>query len=212
MDVFQFRGGRMLMQRIGPLTPVRQRDASSLFRREEIAVPKLRRRNSRSPESRGIWAFPYPLFDSYFASFQFELAMPKSLLALREAFQQNETYGEEMEKIYYDAYQEWGRRPEVRKRLEVKQFWVSGELYTHLGANHPSSEWQVMSIPEFARRLRKQYARDLAASKRSWTPGEPGIVKDLVPPRYTHRSHPGPWPNVGVGHLEVFLGRGARVH
>jgi hypothetical protein len=138
--------------------------------------------------------------------------MPKSLLILRDALYQSKEYDKDADEAYYSAYGEWSRRPEVRKRLEVKQFWVSGDIYTHLGSADPFQlEWQLMSIPEFARRMRKQYAQDLAASKKSGISGEPGIVKALVPPRYTHRAHSGPWP-LSVDHLEVFLGRGARVH
>jgi hypothetical protein len=72
-------------------------------------------------------------------------------------------------------------------------------------------EWELMSVPEFARQLRRQYAKDLGSSKKGWAPGKPGIVKELVPPGYDHRAHRGPWP-LSVDHLEVFLGRDAHIH
>jgi hypothetical protein len=206
-DIFRFQGQRLLMQRIGSVNPTRQRDGAPIFDRDQANVPRLRGKNPRAPERRGVWAFPYPLFDAYFSSFQHELALPKHLLELRQRSYDEKSTREEQDR-YYEEYEVWSKLETTKARLRVRQFWVSGELYTHLGNSGDDSEWNLMPVGEFARALRKQYAHDLADSKKSFSPGEPGITKA---PGYHHRAHHGAWP-VSVDHLEVFLGRGAKIH
>jgi hypothetical protein len=215
MDIFQFRGGRMLMQRIGGLNPVRQRDGAPLFKE---VCPTLRRKNRRSPESYGLWAFPYPLFDAYFASFQFQLAQPKRLRELERAMQGSaraELSQEEREKIwaaYEEEHEKWAAAPATKERMRVRKFWVSGTLYTHLGAVG-DTEWQEIAVPEFGRLLRRQYARDLAHVNGAGMDESyaPRLAKQDLPPGYDHRAHRGLWPT-STDHLEVFLGRGTHIH
>jgi len=212
MDTFQIRGGRMLMQRIGGLNPVRQRNGGPLFKETR---PTLRRKNARAPEGYGLWAFPYPLFDPYFASFQVRLAQPKRLQALEVAVQGAHELEKDEREAIYDAwneeYERWSEAPATKERMRVRKFWVSGTLYTHLGATG-DAEWSEMSVTEFARVLRKQYARDLAQAKRPWFPGDKSTTSTIDrAPGHNHRAHRGPWP-LSVDHLEVFLGRGTRIH
>ena len=50
---FQFRNGEMLFSRVGPIKAVKQKNSRG-------------KKNVRSPEKRGLWAFPFPLFDWFF--------------------------------------------------------------------------------------------------------------------------------------------------
>lgn len=47
---FKFKDGKLLFQRVGPIKAVKQK------------------KNSRAPEKRGLWAFPYPIFDYFFVT------------------------------------------------------------------------------------------------------------------------------------------------
>jgi hypothetical protein len=206
-DTFRFQGRRLLMQRIGPINPTRQRDGAPIFDREATRV-RLRRKNPRAPESRGLWAFPYPLFDRYFASFQRELALPKHLLKLRQQLYKEDCTDEEIDK-YDEEYAAWSKLESTRARLRVRQFWVSGEIYTHVGSDASEGSWRLMPVTEFARSLRKQYAQDLASIRRFDTSTSGGELQRL--PEQQHRDHRGAWP-LSVDHLEVFLGRDAKIH
>jgi hypothetical protein len=200
----------MLMQRMGGVAPVRQRDAAALFDRQAIS-PELRRRNRSAPERRGLWAFPWPLYDSFMSSYQFQAAKDKGLRAAEAQHAAlirvpAEGRSDEHRRAIAEAsaaleaeYERWGALPSTRERLRVRSFWVSGRVYTHLGAPEGQA-WRLVGVGELARDLRRQYARDLRVLNAE--------ERDL-PER--SRSHPGAWP-LDTDHLEVFLGREARIH
>jgi len=197
---FQMQGQKMLMQRIGVLKPVRQKSMS--FGREP-GITKVGRRNPRAPEGKGIWAFPYPCLDTYFTVAQFEMATPKWLRQLHEkAREDNEAWDE-----YETAYKAWRKTPEARKQLQIREFWVSGSVYTHLGASG-DSEWQLVPVTQLAEMMKKQYAQDAAHVKRWESPHMKAKGE-----AYDHRrfSHRGPWPT-STDHLELFLGKDAKIH
>lgn len=50
---FQIQGGKMLFQRIGPMNA------------------QIQKNNKRAPVGRGIWAFPWPIFEHFFVSSKF---------------------------------------------------------------------------------------------------------------------------------------------
>lgn len=205
-DRFQYRDGKLLMQRIGSLTPVRQRNLERLGDPSSVQS----RRNPRAPENRGLWAFPFPFFDSFFAAHHYEMALPKRLQA--ETFQAQFTEEQEPTREDYDRlYQQrndYYRSPAGRQRLRVRKFWVSGELYTHIDVHDADSEWIKMSVSQFVQRLPKLYAQDLGYANNAW-----GQWKNWRPDGKAfmrHTTH-GPWP-LSVDHLEIFLGRGATIH
>ena len=206
--LFQLRGQRMLMQRIGVLKPVRQR--SLTFSEPGYGLTVAGRRNPRAPEARGIWAFPYPFFDPYFASFQFSLALPKWLNKLNaELDGTDESY-----EAYEAAFQGWQKTPEAKKVLQVKNFWVSGSVYTHLGDGGGDGEWQLMPVTQLAGALKKQYAKDAAHVKRfeATISNSAKTAKGVkLPAWYDHnKQHRGPWPT-STDHLEVFIGKDAKI-
>jgi hypothetical protein len=204
-ETFKINGGRMLMQRIGPINPQRQRN---LIWNEAATPNRLRGRNPRSPERRGIWAFPWPLYDRYFSSYQIALVTPKHLQLVGKKLNIS------LEEIEADelAQKEWWNRKSTRQRLRVRSFWVSGSVYTHLGRSSSDSEWVEMSVKEFSTELRRQYAKDLALRKGRGQSCAP-LSEQALAPGYNHRRSDlrGPWP-ASVDHLEVFLGRGAKIH
>ena len=195
------KAGKLLCWRIGPVRPVRQRDAHQ----------DGRRRNPRAPESRGMWAFPWPYMDMYFACYQLDALLPRLasreyLAELRENFEagqlSEQEYHTRLEASHALSETHW-KRPEIRAQLRPRKFWVAGELYSHLG-EQPSadSEWGRQSVSEFYELLRRQWARDLAMIR-----GTDRKYFDRPP---TSFNIPGGWP-CEIDHLEIFLGRGARI-
>lgn len=187
----RYRGGELLMQRLGHLNAVRQDLGWSV---------------ERAPARKGIWAFPFPYFDMFYAYHKYNEVLPKELR--REAM---ESFYEEQITPLYDQRREldeqlkprdylWLKRPlskeelaerdrlreertalqeEIdrlmtihgerrdaaaawikkhgRKQLPLRQFWYSGEIYTHLNIHGHVlgySEWQLMSVGQFREALR----------------------------------------------------------
>jgi hypothetical protein len=205
---FEYRNGRLKVQRIGVLAPQRQRN----FNFSSPEGNNKRGRNRRAPEKRGIWCFVFPYFDAYMASFQAELVLPTRLRSpiwhqLQQEREALETSGgtaqqladinDRIEQLFAEREQAY-KSPAVRKRLQVREFWVSGNVYTHLGKGAADSEWSLMPVSQLAELLPKVYAKDARAAEANI--GANGK-------RYHHSN----WP-LSTDHLELFLGRGATIH
>lgn len=59
---FVMEKGRLLFHRVGPIKAIKQKDRLEENEDDEL----VRVKNTRSPEKRGLWAFPYPIFDHWF--------------------------------------------------------------------------------------------------------------------------------------------------
>lgn len=68
----------------------------------------------RAPQNKGLWAFPYPFYDSFFTYHRYMDLLPKQL----------------RENGSYEEHQEWIQKI-GRKVLPLREFWYKGEVFTH---------------------------------------------------------------------------------
>ena len=61
---FIFEKGKLLFNRVGPIKAIKQ--ISSYDYDDDNNIVK--HKNIRAPEKRGLWAFPYPIFDPFFVT------------------------------------------------------------------------------------------------------------------------------------------------
>ena len=217
----ELKKGFLKLQRLGP-----------------IKFGEQSRWSVRAPERYGMWAFPYPHFEMFYAYHKFTDLAPKEL---RERHPKNpkwyakswdddepvdaiefakiESYGElellpcyrnengELKEAmltgeYYEAREKWVT--EVGKKiLPMREFWYSGELYTHfkhdgsvgdytMNSDGEGNEWSLMDTTKLARLMSK--------------PG--GVV-------YSDGAHTGDGKprtfSYAQDHLEVFIPRGRGV-
>ena len=135
---FKVQGNRVLFQRLGSLSPQRQN-------------PPVGR---KAPVSRGLWAFPYPLFDLFFAFHQYEQHLPKRLQRSALRALEDDTL----------QAQRWSEREaalqRVQQRIRPKTFWYEGPLYARIspcGRHTSTSEWWLYpSAKELLKVLRGQ--------------------------------------------------------
>ena len=110
---------------------------------------------SRAPENKGMWAFPWPYYETFLTFHQYRDRLPKRLKSVERSWWpaslewytypdgstpteiERGEYGEpldeaiELREGFSDAQDEWYRT--VGKRiLPLRKFWYSGELYTHI--------------------------------------------------------------------------------
>lgn len=115
---------------------------------------------SRAPRNRGMWAFPYPFYDPFFTYHQYTDLVPKRLRELKNEDYEGMSW-EEMSELS-DARDKWVK--EVgQKVLPVREFWYSGELFSHFtpagevgdtGLFHaPDVHWSVMDATKFAKHI-----------------------------------------------------------
>lgn len=223
MRKFEFRKGFLRFQRLGP-----------------VKFAEQSRWAIRAPESFGMWAFPFPYFDEFYAHHRWSDIAPKNFRERypnsaewfvknydsleevdevifqevespfvagrkeRRAFFRND-FGELEEACvkseWYDEKEAWIERV-GKKVLPIREFWYSGELYTHfkgdgsvgrtpMSSSDPGVEWTLMSTEKLAKLLSK--------------PGNVlenrGYFHDGKPARLHYTSD----------HLEVFIPRGKGV-
>lgn len=181
---FELRKGFLKLQRLGP-----------------VKFAEQSRWVARAPESIGMWAFPSPHFDIFFAYHKYTDLAPKELRGRQpknakwytkdyrgdiplEAIEFHEVdhYGEKLERAFYRDEQGELVEADVRaawheakdnwvknvgeKILPLREFWYSGELYTHfladgavgsapMSSKDPGAEWSLMSTHKFASLLKK---------------------------------------------------------
>lgn len=182
----EYRQGRLLVQRIGPINATRQRELT--LDRVGGSVEVIGRRNPRAPERKGIWVFPFPMMDPFFACYQRGLAMPKRLstarreaLSARESGTLDDEAARQRLKEIDEEFKAWSKTEAGRSRLRVRKFWVSGTVWTHLQGSgkaaagfHWSPPARAVPVGEF-----------VELARRSRSDGDA---------------------------FELFLGRGARIH
>ena len=97
----------------------------------------------RAPRSRGLWAFPYPFYDSFFTYHKYLDLLPKSLQG---------------EGVDWEEREKWINTV-GRKVLPIREFWYQGDVFTHFLPNSDirSSEdyrftsWSVMDAAKLTR-------------------------------------------------------------
>lgn len=111
------RNGFVKMWRVGPLSFAKQT------------------RWPHAPESKGLWAFPWPFMEPFFVQHRFLDILPKRLW---------ETENEQ-------EADRWIKK--VGKRtIPVREFWYRGGLYSRFTASPTdTSGWQFMDAVEYAR-------------------------------------------------------------
>lgn len=72
---------------------------------------------SRAPRTRGLWAFPYPFYDTFFTYHKYKDLLPKRL--------KESTYEEQEEWINTIG----------KKVLPIREFWYKGDVFTHFTPN-----------------------------------------------------------------------------
>lgn len=102
------RGGAIKMQRRGSIN---------------VQDQTVGRYAGRAPERRGIWAFPFPYFDDFFANHKWEEVLPKALRGLNDRARA----GEEISQESWDARANWIRAH--RGLMPIRTFWWEGDVY-----------------------------------------------------------------------------------
>lgn len=140
--------------------------------------------SSRAPESKGMWAFPYPFFDMFFAYHKYSDLLPKryrgnyptdlSYYAKLDGtpvtyLKFDEEYGHPVDGIYllphyHEEKEAWIKNVGM-KILNIKEFWYKGDVYTHfmpngqIGSTDPFNEgnieWSLMDVEHFGKNIRK---------------------------------------------------------
>ena len=181
----QIKKGFLKLQRLGP-----------------VKFAEQSRWSVRAPETMGMWAFPYPYFDSFFAYHKYIDLAPKdfrddstpkdpkwyntggndyaSIDSIE--FVEVESYGEktmeahyrdeegnlkpaQLDNSFYHAKEEWIKKI-GKKVLPLREFWYSGEIYTHfnqdgsvgscgMDSTDPETGWTLMSTTNLAKLLSK---------------------------------------------------------
>lgn len=165
------RGGKVLLSRVGPLQATRQGW-------------------DRAPASRGMWAFPWPAFDWWFASHRRTELLPKRLTDDAIAATSDAAAAAALRAEQVRWLTEVG--PKVAAR---RTFWSAGPFFAHVtpdGGVLALDDWHFFAS-----------AGDLAAAIRR-TGGPKAGRYDVTGATVT--------PDRSVDHLEVFLpARNARL-
>lgn len=166
-DKVQVRNGAVLLWRLGPLE----------FG-EQSKWP-------RAPLSRGMWAFPWPAFDNWFAFHQYTYKLPRRFRTDDAGWPTDVRWyrddqgttatelpfdddghlaaGWELDPAFGEERSAWINDVGVRV-VPRRQFWYSGELYTHLRRNGEAgssgllgdaAEWHRMDAVDFADAVRR---------------------------------------------------------
>jgi hypothetical protein len=177
--MLQVRRGEMKFRRLGAVNAVRQRSGS------------------RAPARHGVWAFPWPLFDMYYAVHKFETVLPKRL-RMRTGFDEVIVPAEDqLPQTDEDWAAFWqGRDAWMREHglqvLPIRDFWWSGPVYAHLnrsGEYVGMGEWELLSVREFEVAVRRHIAglgRHRSFRARSY---ELGVFEVFIPMRRGGRDH-----------------------
>lgn len=217
---FELRKGFLKLQRLGP-----------------IKFGEQSRWSVRAPESVGMWAFPKPHFDLFYAYHKYTDLAPKEL---RGAYPKNpewyqrdwdddtpvsaiefhevDRWGESVNRPFYrdeagelkEAYTRsgWHTAKEQwvenvgKKILPLREFWYSGDLYTHflhdgevgaytIDSAGEGNRWTLMNVEKLARLM----------SKPGGVIAAEGHGPDGKPATYSFSKD----------HLEVFIPRGRGV-
>jgi hypothetical protein len=127
---WRYEQGRILLVRLGALSDQKQ----------------THRTGNIAPANRGVWAFPYPHFDIFFAWHNIEKSMPKRLQ--RENPPAEEASAEEWSDWHHQR-DEWADKHAPKP----KRFWYSGDIYARfdLQGNIHYDSWTKMTTAQFYR-------------------------------------------------------------
>jgi GNAT superfamily N-acetyltransferase len=187
---FRFKKGALLMQRLGPINAQKQR----------IIIRK-------PPVNRGMWAFPYPAFDMFFAHHKIEPMLPADLRtdAIRAAYDKAKEEGRDNDEDFKEAYQHlWDLREKasdkLKDKMRPKTFWWDGPIYSHIspheGENDLGSSWYLWTdLKAWAKAANKSMVTfdSYKAFGLKANPAEQGF------------------PTYSADHLEVFLPEKAEI-
>jgi hypothetical protein len=180
----EFKKGFLRLQRLGP-----------------IKFAEQSRWANRAPESFGLWAFPYPHFDIFYAYHKFGDLAPKSFRERRptEAKWYTKDWDEDepLDAIEFVEIEEYGVKASVahyrdengelkeasvrgawhqekedwintvgKKILPMREFWYSGDLYTHfnhggsvgnwtMNSGQVGNDWTLMDVSKLAALMTK---------------------------------------------------------
>jgi hypothetical protein len=138
---FRFKNGALLMQRVGEINAQKQIHSGD-------NVP---------PVKRGMWAFPYPAMDKYFAAHKMESLFPVNLRTTSimqqwdKAKEEGRTDDAEFKELYASL---WDKRrklentlkPKLKEKMRIKTFWWSGPIYSHIapkGMKDENKSWYL---------------------------------------------------------------------
>lgn len=131
------RGGRILLVRRGDLNPKDQ---------------TVGRYANRAPERRGIWAFPHPYFDDFFAHHKWDEVVPKHLRteAIRAIADAD---GDTIE--LWEERDAWLHAN--RKVQRLRKFWWEGEIWARFNERGQIDEraWFLLPVQTYVTALRK---------------------------------------------------------
>ena len=116
MPKLERRGGCVRFQRFGQINSKTQK------KKNGNAVV--------APANRGVWAFPYPYFDWFFASHCWDKYLPKHLR--RASIRAADEAGEDVTHLWEEA-DAWMRRNQ--HKFKIREFWYGGDVYSRFNAN-----------------------------------------------------------------------------
>lgn len=155
--VFKIRNGKMLFSRCGPMSGQIQKN----------------RKKRVTPERKGIWAFPYPLFEMFYAYHQLNRYLPKKfrsrdskILGLPSDmpdFSNMDDDGNPIkiltpeEELLVEAQAEeyWDKKQKIEKEykkkfLKIKKIWHGGTIYSRIPPNnqiYSEDNWYMYKNP-----------------------------------------------------------------
>jgi GNAT superfamily N-acetyltransferase len=186
---FRFKKGALLMQRLGPINAQKQ----------NIIIRK-------PPVNRGMWAFPYPAFDIFFAYHKIEPLLPADLRRdnISAVYDKAKEEGRENDEDFAEMYQHlWDLREKASEKLKNKMrpktFWWDGPLYSHIapqGMQDDCKSWYLWTDL-------KAWAK---AANKSMVTFDSYAAFGLKP----NVAEKG-FPTYSVDHLEVFLPEKAEI-
>lgn len=126
MKYFVIKNNKMLFWRLGNMNSNKQKH----FRTKEGHQP---------PVGRGIWCFPYPFHDLFFAFHQWEQKLPKEYRHIIGEIKDNsflDNLTDDEARDYWKKYEE--EITKVKKLYKPSKFWYNGIFYSHISPNHIS--------------------------------------------------------------------------
>lgn len=88
------------------------------------------------PVKRGVWCFPFPHHDYFFAYHQWESKLPKKYAPYKIGEGRNKMYGI-TENMTEEEASDWHNErerllEEIKKRFRPSKFWYGGRFYSHI--------------------------------------------------------------------------------
>ena len=148
---FQFKKGQLLFWRLGGINSVKQKHWGKTVDRygETILL-------HQPPVKRGLWAFPYPFYDYFFAYGQWTRRMPKKFQ--NEGKPDFDKMTDEEAKAYWEEEKKCMEK--IQHDFPPTTFWYGGGFYSHIGPHKAQvdyNNWFWWDNPkEWAIRAKKE--------------------------------------------------------